>query len=81
MLKRQVEHTAKVVLLMKKLFLVERGKPIQIHPLVLEGGIPVLNKLGEEARDLLINYYVNCEKSYGDGVAILEASKPKLKPF
>lgn len=80
MLLRQLDHTAKVTLLLKNLFLLDKGK-IQIHPQVLEGGIPVLNKIGEAARDLLINYYVNCEKSYGDGVALLEANRKLLRPF
>ena len=79
MLIRQIEHTAKVVLILKKLFLIEKGKSIQIHPTVLGGGIPVLNKIGEEARELLVNYYVNCEKSYGDGIAILESSRSTLR--
>lgn len=79
MLMRQIEHTAKVVLILKKLFLIEKGKSIQIHPIVLAGGIPVLNKIGEEARELLVNYYVNCEKSYGDGIAVLETSRKTLR--
>lgn len=81
MLLRQIDHTAKVTLILKKLFLVEKGKPVRIHPQVLEGGIPVLNKIGEEARDLLIQYYVNCEKSYADGLVLLEASKKQLRVF
>ena len=81
MLLRQVEHTAKVTLLLKSLFLAEKGKPVQIHPQVLAGGIPVLNKIGVAARELLISYYVNCEKSYSEGIALLEANKGKLRVF
>jgi hypothetical protein len=58
--------------------LIQPGKPITLHPNVLEGGLPAVNAIGEEARAILVAYYANCEALYGSGVQIVERSKAKI---
>ena len=78
MIETQAMHTAKVMVLFKKLFLIQPGKPMTLHPTVLEGGLPAINVLAEEARAILVAYYANCEGLYGSGVQIIERSKAKI---
>jgi hypothetical protein len=78
MIETQAMHTAKVMKILGKLFLIQPGKPITLHPNVLEGGLPAVNAIGEEARAILVAYYANCEALYGSGVQIVERSKAKI---
>ena len=78
MIETQAIHTAKVMKIFSKLFLIQPGKPITLHPTVLEGGLPVINAIGEEARAVLVAYYTNCEALYGSGAQIIERSKAKI---
>lgn len=78
MIETQAMHTAKVMKVLGKLFLIQPGKPITLHPNVLEGGLPMVNVIGEEARAILVAYYANCEGLYGSGVQIIERSKAKI---
>ncbi len=78
MIETQALHTANVMKLLGKLFLIQPGKPIQLHPNVLEGGLPAVNAIGEQARALLVAYYTNCEGLYGTGIQVIERSKAKI---
>ena len=78
MIETQALHTANVMKLLGKLFLIQPGKPIQLHPAVLEGGLPAVNAIGEQARALLVAYYTNCEGLYGTGIQVIERSKAKI---
>lgn len=78
MIETQAVHTAKVMKILGKLFVIQPGKPIALHPSVLEGGLPVVNAIGEEARATLVAYYTNCEALYGSGAQIIERSKAKI---
>jgi hypothetical protein len=75
MLEVQLNHTAKAMVILKKLFVIQPGKAITIHPTVLEGGIPVVNQIAEETRNLLVGYYTSCEALYGKGVETIEKGK------
>jgi hypothetical protein len=81
MIQYQLGHTANVVKVLKKLFLlpVESGKPLQIHPRVLKYGMAEVNTIAEEARELLVEYYSQCEILYRSGAEILAANKSLLK--
>ena len=81
MIDYQIAHTANVVTVMKKLFLlpVESGKPLQIHPRVLKNGMQEVNSIAEEARELLVEYYSRCEILYRSGAEVLAANKSLLK--
>jgi hypothetical protein len=81
MMEYQIGHTANVVKILKKLFLlpVESGKPLQIHPRVLKNGMQEVNSIAEEARELLVEYYSRCEILYRSGAEVLAANKALLK--
>jgi hypothetical protein len=79
MLEIQLMHTGKVMEVMKKLFLIVPNKPIVLHPNVLQGGLPYVNQLADEARSILVAYYSNCEGLYAKGVEVIERSKAKIR--
>jgi hypothetical protein len=76
----QINHTANVVKILKKLFLlpIESGKSLQIHPRVLKYGMEEVNSLAEEARNLLVEYYSQCEILYRSGAEILASGKANI---
>ena len=83
---RQMEHTKAVMKFYQtRLFKIAQiknpatGQPtqyVEIHPTILKGGIDELAKVSAEARNLLIQYYSQCEKMYQDGIKmIIDARK------
>ena len=76
----QVNHTANVVKILKKLFLlpIESGKSLQIHPRVLKYGMEEVNSIAQEARNLLVEYYSQCEILYRSGAEIMASNKGNL---
>ena len=76
----QINHTSNAVKILKKLFLlpVESGKPLQIHPRVLKNGMDEINAIAEETRELLVEYYSQCEILYRSGAEILGSNKTLL---
>lgn len=80
MIDYQVSHTANVVKILRKLFLipVKPGMSLQIHPNVAKYGIEEVNKIGEEARNLLIEYYSQCEGQYRQAVEVMGQNKKLL---
>jgi hypothetical protein len=79
MLEVQMMHTGKVMGVLQKMFLILPGKPITLHPNILQGGLPYVNQLADEARSLLVAYYANCEGLYAKGVAVIERSKAEIR--
>jgi hypothetical protein len=77
MIEYQINHTANASRILRKLFLLplESGKPLQIHPNVLKGGMDEVNSIAEEARNLLVDYYSQCEVLYRSGAEIIAANK------
>ena len=80
MVNYQINHTANAVKILRKLFLlpIESGKSLQIHPRVLKGGMDEVNKIAEEARELLVEYYSQCEILYRSGAEIIASNKSVL---
>jgi hypothetical protein len=76
----QINHTGNAVKVLRKLFLlpIESGKALQIHPRILKGGMEEVNKIAQEARELLVDYYSQCEIMYRSGAEILASSKSLL---
>jgi hypothetical protein len=76
----QINHTASVVKILRKLFLlpIDSGKSLQIHPRVLKYGMDEVNSIAEEARNLLVEYYSQCEILYRSGAEIMASSKGNL---
>lgn len=81
MIEYQIQHTARVVTILKKLFLlpIETGKSLAINPRVLQYGMEEVGRVGEEAREALIDYYSRCEILYRSGAEILAANKTLLR--
>jgi hypothetical protein len=64
---------------MTKLFLVDKsGTVLGIHPTILKGGMPAVNKLAEEARIMLTEYYKYCEGTYRIGALRVLAADNKI---
>lgn len=76
----QIQHTADVVKILRKLFLipVKAGMSLQIHPNVAKNGVEEINKIGQEARNLLINYYSQCEGTYRQAIEVVGQNKQLL---
>ena len=64
------DHVKKVNSLLKKMFILEKG-PITLHPNILNKGVLGIENIAHEARDLLTDYYSNCQIEYSKGVKIL----------
>lgn len=54
---------------------------VEIHPKVLAGGIPELERINAETRELLIKYYEECESKYIDGMQIVMDSIDSRAPL
>ena len=72
LLSKQVQHTAKVMNILKKLFIITPSRPILLQPAVEAGGMDAVEKIAAEARDLLIDYYSSCEVTYRNAVQDLK---------
>lgn len=81
MIDYQISHTANVVKILRKLFLipVKPGMSLQIHPNVAKNGIEEVNRIGEEARNLLIEYYSQCEGQYRQAIEVMGQNKKLLQ--
>lgn len=81
MIEYQIQHTANVVTLLRKLFLlpIETGKSLAINPRILQFGMEEVSRVAEESRNLLIEYYTRCETLYRSGAEVLAANKSVLR--
>ena len=70
LMQQQRLHIARVMQLMFELFneRAVRAGNFEINDYILSNGMEALNKLAEKARDLLIDYYSGCEKTYKEGL-------------
>jgi hypothetical protein len=76
LVRQQMTHVSNAMRLIFKLFDeqdLRKGK-MQINANILTRGMPAINELAEEARNVLITYYSNCEKTYTEGLYRLQAS-------
>jgi len=72
----QFEHTRKVNKLLNKLFTIDSS--ITLNNDILSKGIRGIEEVAAEARDLLSDYYSNCQIKYNEGVKIIQ--KPVVAP-
>jgi hypothetical protein len=79
MFSRQLAHTQRVIQFFRqRLFTIVRGREgeiINIHPRLLLGGIGELAAVSKEARELLIQYYKDCETLYQRGAELILRAK------
>lgn len=73
----QFEHSKKVERLLKKIFIIDNT--ITLNPDILDKGIRGIEDIAKEARELLTDYYSNCQTNYMDGVRILQ--NPSAPPI
>ncbi len=86
MLDFQLDHTKKVNTLLMKMFkiekLTEKNKSqikLRLQPSIKSMGKDGVNKIGTEAHDLLLNYYLKSEAFYIRGVYIFEQNISSLE--
>ena len=72
LLSRQLDHTSRVLSVLKKLFIITPTKPILLHPSIEKGGMDAVEMIATEARELLIEYYSGCEVEYREAVQTLK---------
>ncbi len=74
MFARQLAHTQRVIKFFReRLFTIVKGREgeiVNIHPRLLQGGIGELAVVSKQARELLIQYYKDCETLYQQGAEI-----------
>jgi len=70
LIERQKVHVAQVMQMLFKLFNERaiRAGYFEISDYILQNGMPAINKVAEEARALLIEYYSSCESTYKEGL-------------
>jgi hypothetical protein len=70
LVQRQKVHVAQVMQVIFKLFNERaiRAGYFEISDYILQEGMPAINKVAEEARALLIEYYSSCESTYKEGL-------------
>jgi len=73
MLDFQSQHTIKVNKLLMKMFKIENNI-LRLQPAVKAGGKDAINKIGIEAHDLLLDYYLKSEAFYIRGVSLFGAN-------
>jgi hypothetical protein len=71
LIERQIQHTANTMNIIQKLFYIKNGLPVVFHPNVKKGGMGYINQISNEARQLLLDYYGECEGLYNEGVQML----------
>jgi hypothetical protein len=80
LLNYQMEHTARVTTFLKKMFEIEKtGRVLSIHSNILKGGLPAVNKLADEARIMLTEYYKFCEGTYRLGALQVLSQAPLVR--
>ena len=74
--KRQLNHAVKCEKILRQLFTIEHQENmpvrIKINDDILKGGLGALNRINAEVRQILIQYYSDCESMYLVGVRHIE---------
>jgi hypothetical protein len=80
LLTQQMEHAAKCMVILDKLFQITKDaagnvQHISLSPALIHGGFTFLNQINYQTRQLLIEYYSNCEKTYINGMETIVKDK------
>lgn len=78
----QVRHAAECGKIVRLLFDIERDKSsgrykISLSDNIIKKGFPEIERVNYLARQVLVNYYSNCEKTYLHGMKIVLESSPE----
>ena len=71
---QQQEHFKKAINIVFSIFdknSIERDKKLKFNPRIVSGGMPEINRIANETRTLLLNYYKGCELTYRDGLLMI----------
>jgi hypothetical protein len=68
LLQRQMNHTYSAVTIIKKLFDVGEDKRLTVKKSIIKLGMSEVEKIAQEARNLLSKYISDCEHTYREGV-------------
>ena len=71
----QNTHYEKAMNILRKLFVISDTKPILLQPAIEAGGLDAVEQVAKEARELLIEYYTDCELEYRRGVDYINEKK------
>jgi hypothetical protein len=75
----QMKHTGEVMKFLQRMFRLDAtGKIVELQPALVKGGLPAVNKVADEARQILINYYKFCEGTYRLGALEVLAAPGKV---
>jgi len=77
---QQIKHAGKCMEILEKLFQITKNQAgavinISLHPNLINDGFSYLNLINYQVRQLLIDYYSNCEKTYIDGMEKIVTDK------
>jgi hypothetical protein len=77
LINRQKKHYTAVMSLIYRIFDGNKVKAgaFEINPAIMSGGIEAVNRVAVDARELLINYYSDCEETYKQGVILVKSGQ------
>lgn len=81
---RQLKHASECGMIFQRLFAIQRDPrtgvvQISLSSNIIKGGFPEINRINYDARELLINYYKDCETTYLHGMKTVIDSKLQEK--
>jgi hypothetical protein len=83
MFKDQLAHSARCGTIFKELFNLVRDKAsgrflISLNDNIIKNGLPEIERINFKARQLLVDYYTNCETKYLKGMKIVLDAKKRV---
>jgi hypothetical protein len=84
MFKDQLAHSSRCGAIFKELFNLVRDKAsgrflISLNDNIIKNGLPEIERINFKARELLVNYYTNCETKYLTGMKIVLDAKKRVE--
>jgi hypothetical protein len=74
---KQASHISAGMRIIEMLFdmqSITQRKVFAFNPTVMAGGMPEVNQIAREARNVLMKYYSGCETTYRDGLKMIYES-------
>ena len=74
LIQQQQSHIQKALSIIFDLFdlrSIERDRKLKFSPRILSGGMPEIDRISEDARRLLLEYYKRCELTYREGLVMV----------
>lgn len=80
---RQLQHAANSAKILEQLFLIKKSSKgvyeYHIHPNIFKKGFSEINRIGELTRNVLKNYYLQCENDYVRGLVEIKQFRDQQK--